>query len=237
MARDGRWKGAGDAVAPPPASGRNRAGSHLPHDRAPPNRYAVGMVALRKQIPARMTIDEFLVWDPADRSGRRWQLIDGEPVAMAPASENHGALQGEIARLIGNHLRAHRPGCRLIVSPGVVPRLRANRNFRIPDLGVTCSPPSAEPMLANPVLLIEILSPSNEAETWANIWTYTTIPSVTDILVVRSTRIEAELLSRQADGHWPAEPLLLRAGDTLRLVSIDLAADLKTFYETSSLRA
>ncbi len=193
------------------------------------------MVALRKHVPARMTVDEFLVWDPGDRSRRRWQLIDGEPVAMAPAGENHGALQGEVAAVIRNHLRAHRPSCRLIVDPGVVPRVRANRNYRIPDLGVTCAPATADPMLANPVLLIEILSPSNETETWANIWSYTTIPSVVEILALRATRIEAELLRRLPDGNWPSEPLLLRAGESLELTSIELTVDLASLYETTSL--
>jgi len=182
-----------------------------------------------------MTVDEFLVWDSGDRSGRRWQLIDGEPVAMAPASENHGALQGELAAIIRNHLRAHRPGCRLIVTPGVVPRMRANRNFRVPDLGVTCAPARGEPMIADPILLVEVLSPSNETETWSNIWSYATIPSVVEILALRATRIEAELLRRQPDGNWPAEPMLLRAGDSLDLTSIGLTVALEAVYETTSL--
>jgi Uma2 family endonuclease len=50
-----------------------------------------------------------------------------------------------------------------------VPRVRANRNYRIPDLGVTCAPPENGLMVPNAVLLIEILSPSNEAETRSNI--------------------------------------------------------------------
>ena len=49
-------------------------------------------------------------------------------------------------------------------------------------------------MVSEPVLLVAILSPSNEAETRANIWAYTTIPSVQELLIVHSTRIEAELL-------------------------------------------
>ena len=57
------------------------------------------MVAVRNPVPARMTVDEFLCWDSGERSGRLWQLVDGEPVAMAPGSQNHGALQGEIGRL------------------------------------------------------------------------------------------------------------------------------------------
>ena len=104
---------------------------------------------------------------------------------MAPGSQNHGALQGEIGGLIRDHLRATCSGCRLIVTPGVVPRLSSNRNFRIPDLGVTCSPPSAELVVPDPVLPVEILSSSNEVATWRNVWVYTTIPTVTEILAVR----------------------------------------------------
>ncbi len=62
------------------------------------------MVAVRKRAPARMTLDEFLGWDPGDAAGHRWQLLDGEPVAMPPAGEPHGAIQGEIIGLLGNHL-------------------------------------------------------------------------------------------------------------------------------------
>ena len=54
--------------------------------------------------PAAMNVAEFLAWD-APGPGR-WQLVDGEPVAMGPASRTHGSLQGELGRLIGNHLEA-----------------------------------------------------------------------------------------------------------------------------------
>ena len=183
-----------------------------------------------------MTVDEFLVWDSGDRSGRLWQLVDGEPVAMAPASQTHGALLGEIGGLIREHLLAARPGCRLIVTPGVVPHLNATRNARVPDLGVVCSPLSDDPLVRDPVLLVEVLSPSNEAETWRNIWAYTTIPSVAEILAVRSTRIEAELLRRQPDGNWPKNPEILRKGETLALTSIGMSIELDRFYTTTSLR-
>ncbi|HET9019293.1 MAG TPA: Uma2 family endonuclease [Acetobacteraceae bacterium] len=187
--------------------------------------------------PSRMTVDEFLVWDSGDHSGRRWQLVDGEPAAMAPASENHGAIQSELARLIGNHLIEHRPGCRVITEPGVIPRLRAGENWRIPDLGVTCAPPAGGVEMAEPVLLVEILSPNNYAETRANLWTYTTLPSVAEILVVNVARIEAELLRRGADGTWPEQPVILRDGDMLTLASIGLSLPLRAVYRTTSLLA
>jgi Uma2 family endonuclease len=193
------------------------------------------MVALRQHAPARMTVTEFLAWDAGDPTGVAYQLIDGEPVAMAPGSETHAALQGEIGRLLGNHLIEKGGRCRLLSQPGIVPRVRSDRNFRIPDLGVTCASPALGQMVPDAVLLIEILSPSNEAQTRANIWAYTTIPSVREILAVHSTRIEAELLRRGADGNWPAEPEITTGHDTLRLASIGYATALAAFYRTTAL--
>jgi Uma2 family endonuclease len=195
------------------------------------------MVALQKRIPARMTVDEFLVWDADDLTGRRWQLMDGEPVLMAPAAEQHGAIQNELGRLLANHLAERASPCRVITAPGIVPRVRANENFRVPDLGVTCAPPSREVMVLEPVLLIEILSPSNEPETRANVWTYTTIPSVQEILLVRSTRVEAELLRRGSDGTWPEQPVIIRPTDVLELTSLDFTAPLASLYRTTGLAA
>jgi Uma2 family endonuclease len=182
-----------------------------------------------------MTVAEFLSWDSGDPSGRRWQLIDGEPLAMAPGSETHGAIQGELIGLLRDHLLEQRSPCRVIAEPGVVPRVRADRNYRVPDLGVTCAKPSLDLMVSEPVLLVEVLSPSNEADTRANIWAYTTIPSVRELLVVNSTRIEAELLRRDSHGVWPEQPELIGPGGTLILASVDLTLPLTALYRTTAL--
>jgi Uma2 family endonuclease len=193
------------------------------------------MVAVRKHPPARMTLDEFLSWDPRDPTGRVWQLVDGEPVAMAPGSATHGALQSEIARLLGNHLLDQGSACQVLTEPGIAPHVRANRNYRVPDLGVTCAPPTFGQMLPEPVLLIEILAPSNEAETWTNIWAYTTVPSVVEILAVHSTRIEAEYLHRNPDGSWPKEPELIGPDGALALRSIGFTIAVAALYRTTAL--
>ncbi len=41
--------------------------------------------------------------------------------------------------------------------------------------------------VSNPVLIVEILSQSNRAETWQNVWSFTTIPSLREILILSST--------------------------------------------------
>ncbi len=184
-----------------------------------------------------MTVDEFLVWDTDDLTGRRWELVDGEPLLMAPASERHGAIQIEIASLLRNHLLARNSPCRVIGEPGIVPKVRSSENFRIPDLGVTCAPPSGSVMTQEPVLLIEILSPGNEGRTRSNIWTYTTMPSVQEILAVRGTRMEVELLRRGADGTWPDMPTIIRPPGMLELTSVNFAAPVADLYRTAGLTA
>ena len=192
------------------------------------------MVALAK-IPVRMTVAEFLKWDAQDDF--RYELVDGEPRAMAPASTVHGFLKNELGALIRNHLREKASGCEVVANPGIVPRLLSEHNVRIPDLAVTCSPLAAgQATLPDPVLVIEILSPSNQAKTWTNVWAYTSIPSVQEILVLRADRIAADLLRRSPQGEWPERPTVLADGD-LVLESIDFRVALAVLYTRTGLMA
>jgi Uma2 family endonuclease len=193
------------------------------------------MIALLKSTRYRVTVVEFLTWDSGDPSVHAWQLIDGEPVAMAPASDNHGTIQWALGSLLWPHLTVPGSRCRAVMGPGVVPRGHSDRNYRVPDIGVTCAPPSDGQMLPDPLILIEILSPSNEAETWANVWTYLTIPAVMEVLVVNSTLMEAELLRRNADSTWPEVPRRLGPDDALALESIGFAVPLAALYRTTTL--
>jgi Uma2 family endonuclease len=185
------------------------------------------------KIPVRMTVAEFLAWNPPGEE--LWQLVDGEPQAMAPASRTHGALQNELGHLLADHLARRASPCSVITMPGVMPHVQSDTNMRVPDLAVTCSGYEAEEAaLTDPVLLIEILSPSNQAETWANVWAYTTIPSVSEILVVRTATIGAELLRRLPDGTWPKRPERIEAGEIV-LASIGFSVPLAAIYRTTRL--
>ena len=83
------------------------------------------MASALKLPPRRMTVAEFLEWDPEDGSGARWQLRDGEPEMMAPAPDRHSSIQAELARLIGNALVDRNSRCRVATEAGVIPRVRA----------------------------------------------------------------------------------------------------------------
>ena len=150
---------------------------------------------------------------------------------MAPANATHGIIQARLAFLVTRHLETQAGSCVVVTEPAIQPRVRARSNMRVPDLAVTCSPVEAGQIaLPDPLLIVEILSPTNESETWENVWTYVSIPSVQEVLVVRSASIAADLLRRRADGTWPEEPSQLDAGDSLHLISIDLTCPLADLY-------
>ena len=186
-----------------------------------------------------MTVDEFVAWDDA-RGGKhpKYQLVDGEVRAMAPASTAHGTIQANLARHLGNHLDKPGTRCHVVTEPAIETRVRAKLNMRIPDLGVSCLPgASGQIALPDPILLIEIMSPGNKADTWGNVWAYTSIPSVREILIMQSTRIEALLLRRQTDGSWPADPETIGPDAELALTSIDFSMPLQAAYKKTYLAA
>jgi Uma2 family endonuclease len=187
-------------------------------------------------VPAhRMTVAEFVDWDSGDRTGALWQLRDGEPEMMTPASDPHGSIQARLAQLLGVHLDARGGSCRVVIAPGVIPSHGSEENCLVPDLGITCAPPTGARLMHEPVLLIEILSPTNVSKTRANVRAYRTIQPVTEIVVLRSTAIAAEILRRGANGAWPRQPQIVDATGTLLLDSIGFTAPLRDAYRTTAL--
>jgi Uma2 family endonuclease len=190
---------------------------------------------LTRHDTARMTVEAFLAL-PSEGTGRIYELVHGEVRAQDAASDAHGTVQSNLNLLIGQHLRSARPGCRVVTNPGIKPRLLAKWNYRIPELGVTCTPNRADVReTPDPILLVEVLSPSNEADTWSNVPLYATLPSVQEILMVDSSKVEAMLLRRGPDGNWPQGPQTIGAGGVIELTSIGLEVPLAEVYRDTHL--
>ena len=193
-------------------------------------------MATAQKRPKLMTADEFLHWNGGDGTGRLYELVEGVIRAQDPASDAHGTIEVNIAILIGNYLRAKRPDCRVVANPGIRPHLRAKWNWRIPELGVTCTPNRADVHeTPDPILLVEVLSPTNEEDTWSNISLYASVPSVAEILIVDSREVAAEVLRRGADGSWPKNPEPVPPGGVIRLTSIGLEMPMAEVYRGTHL--
>lgn len=177
--------------------------------------------------PARrltMTVDEFLVWD--DGTDTRYELIGGEPVAMAPPSGNHSILAGAIAVQLGSRLRSP---CRVGVEVGIRLANRSDSYFQA-DLAVSCRPyDPATGGFPEPSVIVEVLSPSTEGtDRTVKLLAYRDLPSVQEILLIASVKRRAELWHRR-DGEWRVQDII---GDgVLRFESLDAEIAMATLYD------
>jgi Uma2 family endonuclease len=188
------------------------------------------MASAAVKLPEFMTVEEFLDW-AGDGTGTAYDLVDGVLRAHAAPSGVHSTMHVRVAMLLQQHLDAHHAGCRVLIGAGVRPQFQAKWNFRIPDLAVTCARNQrGERMVPDPFILIELLSPSNKADTWENVRNYITIPSVSEIVIINTERVRADVLVRRADGSFPTEPLVVEAGDTVPLASIGFTLPLNEVY-------
>ncbi|HEX5319054.1 MAG TPA: Uma2 family endonuclease [Stellaceae bacterium] len=176
---------------------------------------------------ARMTLDDFLAWE--DGTDTRYELIGGFVVAMAPASEGHGALAARMAARLEAALAARRP-CRTLAEAGVLHPERADTYF-VADLAVTCAPSDRRrQFVQDPILIVEVLSPRTEVhDRGLKLPAYREIGTVQEILLVGSDRRYVEL-HRRAGAQWITE-ILRGEADTIGLTSVGTEIPLAELYD------
>ena len=186
--------------------------------------------AAKHRTPERMTTDQFYAWDGGGHLGKL-ELVDGVVRATAPAAVAHGSIQANLAYLLNAHLRATNSLCCVYLGSGVVPGIDRRCNVRVPDLTVTCTPLTlSDKTVPNPVLIVEVLSPSNEGDTWESIRAVATLPSLQEILVIASTTRDVLICRRQADGSWPSDGEPVPDGGTVTLVSLGAELPVAEIY-------
>jgi Uma2 family endonuclease len=175
----------------------------------------------------RMTVAEFLRWE--DGTDTRYELVGGTPVAIASPAVAHGFLAARLCARIEGALRSL-PPCMVQIEAGIA-RPERDDTCYVADLAVTCSPPEpSQQLLADPVLIVEILSPGTALyDRQTKVADYRRIPNVQEILLIDSTSVFAEILRRSGE-QWITE--LVQGHDaTLSLTSIGLAVTLSDLYQ------
>src|SRR3954471_2778329 len=174
-----------------------------------------------------MTLDEFLRWD--DGTDTRYELIGGFPVAMAPPTPAHGTIAARIVARLEETLRRRRP-CRALVEAGILHPDRAD-TFFVADIAVTCAPyQPGDQSVEEPLLLIEILSPSTERhDRRIKLPAYQRIFSLQEIVLIDRDMPFAELYRRQGD-FWTIRAV--QGTDTmLPLAAIGIEIAMAELYE------
>jgi Uma2 family endonuclease len=151
---------------------------------------------------ARMTKAEYLVWERSQPEKHEYHL--GEVFAMAGGSPRHNYL----ANAAGAELRAALRGrpCHVLSSDQRI-SLQEGQRYVYADVVVTCGQlrlePGASDVLANPSVVVEVLSPGTEAYDRGRKWeSYQQLVSLTDYLLISQTSARVEHYQRESDGTW-----------------------------------
>jgi len=149
---------------------------------------------------SELTEQQYLVNERA--ADYKSEFLDGVMYAMSGGSPRHADLHGNIyaelrTLLRGGRCKAYSSDLRVRVS---------NRMYTYPDVSVVCGKPSLgdeEDNLLNPVVIIEVLSPSTERyDRGLKFQHYRTIPSLREYVLVEQNKIQVEQYIRQDDGTW-----------------------------------
>jgi Uma2 family endonuclease len=160
------------------------------------------------------------------------QYIDGEVVPMPGASSNHVIIS--TVALSDLTYQVWDRDCSVYNSDLKV-HAKTNGSYCYPDVSVVCGKSEwvdgEHDTLLNPTAIIEVLSPSTEANDRGDKFeAYRAIESLKQYLLLDSRRVHAELFTRQPDGKW-LYIATKRLEDTIELESISCRLELARLYK------
>jgi Uma2 family endonuclease len=140
------------------------------------------------------TVAEFEAWHA--RQPQRWEFVDGRPRLMAPASMTHTIVKGNAFRALDRALAER--GCTVLIDGA---QILTDEISAIPDVVVTCAPVDlSTPAVAEPTIIVEVMSPSSEADDTLRKWfSYRKITSLKHYLVIAQDRRIVQIHSRAGD--------------------------------------
>ncbi len=150
----------------------------------------------------RYSVDEYLAFERD--SPTKHEYFDGEVFAMAGATVPHNLVASNALRNLGNAL-VDRP-CIVLGSDTRVVCPTGLRTY--PDVVAVCGPPQYEDgrrdNLLNPIVIVEVLSPSTERyDRGKKFEHYRTISSLREYVLIASDRKSIDHFARQDAGtQW-----------------------------------
>lgn len=159
----------------------------------------------------RMTVPEFFAWWEDQAPEDRFELVDGEVVAMGRDNVRHNEAKIRALLALREGIAAAELDCQAYIDGiGVSPD---DRNFRLPDAVVNCGPVAADAtILPNPVIVLEIVSPRSESrDVHEKLADYFAIDSIMHYLIVYPERRYVVHHAR-SDRSSPVQTTFARSG-------------------------
>jgi Uma2 family endonuclease len=183
-----------------------------------------------------LTPEEYLELERAAEF--RHEYYNGRMYLMPGGSPRHAFI---IANLAGElHFVLKKGSCTVAISDLRI-RVAESGLYTYPDISVICGPPKLADgrtdTVLNPVLIVEVLSPSTELlDRGFRTEQYKTITSLREYALVSQTEARIEVYRRQDSGHWLLSEFTgLEAA--VRFDSVDASVPLAEIYDKISFEA
>ena len=141
-----------------------------------------------------------------DERSMKLEFLDGQIFAMSGGTPDHARVTANVTTLLATALRG-KP--RTVYSPDLRVRSKVTGLATYADVTVISDQVELDPddpkkhTALNPVVLVEVLSPSTEEyDRGSKLDHYETIPSLHEIVLVSSDRREVEVVRRESSGTW-----------------------------------
>lgn len=180
------------------------------------------------------SFEDFIGWEAIQSS--KHELVDGEAVAMAGASEGHNIIQGNIFAAALGKLRGG--PCRPFPSDMAV-KTGADKG-RYPDVTVDCGRRNPTNRSApDPRVVFEVLSIETQKEDrTVKLAEYNSVPSIAHYVLVEQAEPTVHVYSRGSTGDFVIKPLEIRGLDgSFELPAIGISLTMAEVYESLDFEA
>jgi Uma2 family endonuclease len=163
--------------------------------------------------PEPMTIEAFDAFVEAQADDRAFELIEGEIVMMTNPTETHEQIAGNVGAPLKLAMDAR--GCRTYQGGMRVQRSRDARGTdkTKPDVVVRCGPASKNTYIIDPIVIVEVLSPSTmDIDRGPKLDFYKSLPTLRHIALVYQEQTRVEHYRRREE-DW--EPEILTTPEAL----------------------
>lgn len=181
------------------------------------------------QPQSRYTLDEYFELEKSSEA--RYEYFDGDVFNMSGVQPIHARLEGRLFRYLDSH--AEKKECHVfpanlrVIVPSLPP-------YRYPDLTALCGKPKFEEVrglqcLANPNLIVEILSPSTEAfDRGEKFKHYKSISSFREYLLISQNSKDITHYLKQTKKFWRQSEY--SEGESLKIETLDCELNVDELY-------
>ncbi|MBL8234403.1 MAG: Uma2 family endonuclease [Bryobacterales bacterium] len=176
----------------------------------------------------RLTEEQYLAIERSAEN--RSEFFQGEMFAMSGGSANHARLAGDLYRALGSHTGTH---CECFIADMRV-RVAPSGLYTYPDVSVVCGEPrfldATNDTLLNPVVIVEVLSPSTESyDRGKKFKLYRELASLREYVLVAQDAMSVEVFAKDEQGRWVLTEYS-KPEEVVRLSSVDFAMPLAELY-------